>query len=74
MLLQDPVGISQENKYLFPRSSGLGHIEGHKFIRQFAFAAVLQHPERIGSRNMRKYIATVVQVNKFKLTKTCPNY
>lgn len=57
------VGISHENKYIFPRGSGLGHIEGHKCLRQFAFAAGLQHPERIGSTNMRKYIATVVQVN-----------
>lgn len=54
--------IKDDNPYLFPRASGNKHIRGSDIVRQMAHKADLQYPERIGSTNMRKYIATVVQV------------
>lgn len=56
------VGISKENKFLFPRATGKSCLRGDKCLRDLASEADLEHPERIGSTNMRKYIATVVQV------------
>lgn len=56
------VGIDALNRYLFPRSTGDGHIEGHVCLSKLAYDADLKYPERIGSTKLRKYIATVVQV------------
>jgi hypothetical protein len=59
---REACGIDRENAYLFPRTNGLGHIEGHICLRSHSISANLEYPERICSTNMRKYIATVVQV------------
>lgn len=37
-------------------------MEGKRSTKELASEAALEYPERIGSINMRKYIATVVQV------------
>lgn len=57
-----PYNIEIDNPFLFARASGENNIRGSKHMREFANKAGLQYPERIGSTNMRKYIATVVQV------------
>ena len=61
-----PFNIDIDNPYLFARASGENNIRGSEAMRQFANAAALEFPERIGATNMRKYIATVVQVCKIK--------
>ena len=57
-----PYSIEIDNPFLFARASGENNIRGSEHMRQFANKADLQYPERIGATNMRKYIATVVQV------------
>lgn len=54
--------VSLENPYLFARLTGKNPLRGSDLLRNFASEAALEYPERIGSINMRKYIATVVQV------------
>ena len=57
-----PFNVEIENKYLFARGTGDNNIRGSEHMAKFAKKANLEFPERICATNMRKYIATVVQV------------
>ncbi len=39
-----------------------GVIRGYDALRYMAWKADLEHPERIGSSNLRKFMATMTQV------------
>ena len=56
-------GIPANNPYFFPADSSRGHLTGGKVLKSVAISAEVQHPERITSTNLRKYCATVTQVN-----------
>lgn len=57
------VGILPDNIYLFPRTIGEGHIDGCTCLSDTVKNVEgVKYPDRIYSTNLRKYIATVVQV------------
>ena len=57
------VGIPQENPYFFASDSKSGHIDGGHVLKQVALASQVEQPSRISTTNLRKYCATVTQVN-----------
>ena len=57
------VGIDPDNTFLFPRTTGGEHIKGHQCLRQLADSARLEFPKRVCATTLRKYTATVIQVN-----------
>lgn len=62
---RDNVGVPEENKYLFARFNANTPLTGHRELREIADSLEeLKHPERINSRLLRRYIATVCQVCK----------
>lgn len=59
------VGISSANPYLFARLNSNTPLSGNGDLNEIvAQCPGLQHPERITSTGLRRYIATVVQVFK----------
>ena len=60
---RDTVGIRKSNAYIFARLSAETPLSGHVELQEVAYeCSSLQHPERIKSTNLRRYIATVTQV------------
>jgi len=58
------VGIPTSNPYIFGRLSADTALSGHTELQELAQkCGGLQYPERISSRSLRTYIATVSQVN-----------
>ena len=58
------VGIPEGNKFLFARPNANTPFTGNTELSEYAsMCPGLQHPERITSRGLRKYIATVSQVS-----------
>ena len=57
--------IPESNVYLFATPSSKGYINGWQAMDNVAKAAGLSHPELIHSTLLRKYMATVSQVNKW---------
>lgn len=56
-------GVNPENEYLFARpGESLKHIRGHDCLSKFSKEAKLQSPHLVTSTNLRKYIATLVQI------------
>jgi len=61
--LRSAVGVPTKNKFVFSRLNANTPLSGTVDMREAAQSChQLQYPERITSRNLRKYIATVSQV------------
>lgn len=57
------VGVPASNPYIFARMYADTSMVGHTEMQELAQKCQgLQYPERIGSRSLRTYIATVSQV------------
>ena len=67
---RDLCGIAADNPFLFANNtSRTGEpLRGHDCIRRVSLSASLQHPERVTSTRLRKYMATVSQI--FELSGT----
>ena len=60
------IGIRKENVYLFPRLTADTPICGQAVLREISNScADLEHPERMRSRGLRKYVATITQVSLY---------
>jgi hypothetical protein len=58
------VGIRETNPYIFARTRSDTPFTGNTEMRELANSCPgIKHPERISSNHLRKYIATVSQVN-----------
>lgn len=58
------VGVPNTNPYIFARLSCDTPMSGHTELQDIVnFCPGLKYPERITSRNLRRYIATVSQVH-----------
>lgn len=55
--------IPTSNVYFFATPSTNGYINGWQVMQDVAVAAQLKHPQLIHSTRLRKYVATVSQVN-----------
>lgn len=56
------------NKYMFARRNADTPVSGTVVMKEFAeLCALVEHPDRIRSTKLRKYIATVSQVSYIKL-------
>ena len=60
---REKCGVRKENKYIFANTE-LGHIMTWQTMRKVASQANLENPTWITCNALRKYISTVVQVNK----------
>lgn len=58
--------ILPENEYVFAIPNSFNSIRGHDCLKKFCIAANLKEPSLITSTNLRKYVATVIQM--FNLT------
>jgi len=57
------VGISSENPYLFARLNSNTPLSGNDDLKQIVKQCPgIQHPERIASTGLRRYMATVSHV------------
>ena len=56
------LGIPKANRYFFATKSENGYLDGWRVMREMAIAAGLEHPKRVTSTNLRKYVSTVAQV------------
>ncbi|XP_045170344.2 uncharacterized protein LOC123532822 [Mercenaria mercenaria] len=54
-------GVASCNPYVFAEGD-FNHMRGSACIRKTVYAAQLQHPERVTSTKLRKYLATVSQL------------
>jgi len=60
---RNAVGIPATNEYIFARLAADTSMSGNVELQEVAYSCPgLRYPERITSRNLRKYIATVSQV------------
>jgi hypothetical protein len=57
--------IPTSNVHFFATSSSNGYVNGWQVMQDVAVAAQLKHPQLIHSTRLRKYVATVSQVNIF---------
>lgn len=61
---RDKVGVPSTNEYIFTRMHADTPMDGHTELKQLASSCTgLQFPDRISSRHLRKYTATVSQVS-----------
>ncbi|XP_033747748.1 uncharacterized protein LOC117332809 [Pecten maximus] len=61
--LRDKVGIRSTNEYIFARVCSETPLTGNTELREIVDSCPnLQHPDRISSTSLRKYIATVSQI------------
>jgi hypothetical protein len=66
---REEVDIPSQNKYVFARLNANTSISGTKEIREIAQECPdLIFPDRISATKLRKYIATVSQVNVSRMT------
>ena len=57
------VGVPQENRFVFARLHALTPLSGHTDLKDvISKCSLIECPDRITTRNLRKYIATVSQV------------
>ena len=62
------VGVPENNPFVFARLHSNTPLSGHTELREVAQACPgLKYPERISSRSLRKYIATVSQASSMLL-------
>ena len=60
---RNTVGVPSSNEYIFARMNADTPLSGTQELRKICEACPgLQYPDRINSRNLRKYISTVCQV------------
>jgi len=59
---REAVGFDPQNLFLFARCSGLSIMDPFAAICKVAVCAGAERPEPIRSTNLRKYMATVLQV------------
>ncbi len=59
------MGIPETNKYLFATPYKDSHLQGHTVIQKLAHALNLRQPKYFTSTNLRKYLATTMQVCTF---------
>ena len=63
--MRECVGILPSNPYVFALLSSDNPMSGHAHMQAvLKSCGGLRHPERINSYGLRRYIATVTQVNK----------
>lgn len=62
---REEVGISATNSYVFANSSDR-FLRGHDCIKENCLESGVENPERITSTNLRKYVATVIQLFDLK--------
>jgi len=56
------VGVPDTNVYVFARLSADSSMAGHTEMKELAYKCSLKYPDRISSRRLRTYIATICQV------------
>lgn len=55
-------GISKENTHVFA-NQGMGHVNAWQVLQDLAKEAECDEPKRLTATLLRKYVATVTQVN-----------
>ena len=66
---RNEVGVDEANPYVFARCSRLNSVDGHTCIRRVVSSVKLDRPDLITSTYLRKYIATVSQLQDMKQNK-----
>ena len=64
------MNLVPENEYFFASDSSHGNLSSYKVLRHCTQDAHLRFPTRVGSTNLRKYMATVTQVS-FRTFSVC---
>jgi len=60
------VGVPATNVYVFGRLSADSSMAGHTEMKELAYKCDgLKYPDRISSRRLRNYIATICQVSSY---------
>ena len=61
---RNQAGVPLSNKFIFARMNADTPLSGTQEFKEHCMACPnLQYPERINSRNLRKYVSTVCQVS-----------